>query len=459
VEPQEDEENEEAMSERIVVIGGGAAGMSAAAKARRVNPGAEITVYEKSGYVSYGACGFPYFIKGDIPRVEALIVRTPEEFARQNIRVFVHHEVLAVDPDARTVRVRALKHGRTFTQPWDRLILAAGGRPSRPPIPGLDLAGVFTLRVPEDALAIKRWLVEERPVHGVIVGGGYIGVEMAEALTAHGVHTTLVEMLPQLLPTFDADMAAHVLDTLTRHGVDVRLEHRVEAFEGRHGRVRAVVAGGRAFPADVVIFSVGVRPSVELAQQAGLRLGPTGAVAVDDHQRTSHPAIWAAGDVAEVHHVVTDKPAYIPLGTTANKQGRVAGTNAAGGEATFKGVMGTAALVVFDLEVARTGLSEREALAHGLQAQSVTITSSAGAHYMPDHPPLHVKLVFEQGTKRLLGAQMVGRTGVAKRVDVVAAALHAGWTTTELAALDLSYHPAVAPVWDPVLVAANVASR
>ncbi|MDQ7028420.1 MAG: FAD-dependent oxidoreductase [Ardenticatenia bacterium] len=385
-------------------------------------------------------------------------MRTPEEFARHDIRVFVHHEVLAVDPDAQTVRVRDTRSGRTFTQPWGALVLTTGGQPSRPPIPGLNLAGIFTLRVPEDALAIKRWLVEQRPRHGVIVGGGYIGVEMAEALVARGVHTTVVEMLPQLLPTFDADMAAHVEKTLANHGVEVRLEHRVEGFEGDN-RVRAVVAAGRTFPADMVIFSVGVRPAVTLARQAGLTLGPTGAVAVDERQRTSHPAIWAAGDVTEVHHLVTGQPAYIPLGTTANKQGRVAGTNAAGGEATFRGVVGTAAVQVFDVEVARTGLSEREAHAHGLQAASVTITASANAHYMPEHAPLHIKLVFERGSRRLLGAQIVGRTGAAKRVDIVAAALHAGWTTAELAALDLSYHPAVAPVWDPVLVAANVANR
>ncbi len=446
------------MSERIVVVGGGAAGMSAAAKARRVNSDVEIVVYEKSGYVSYGACGFPYFIKGDIPRIDNLIVRTPEAFARQGIQVFTRHEVLEVDADAGTLRVRDLRSGEEFSQSWDKLVLTTGGQPSRPPIPGLDLAGIFTLRVPEDALAIRRWLVEEQPRHGVIVGGGYIGVEMAEALVAHGVQTTLVEMLPQLLPNMDADVAAHVLDVLVRHDVDVRLEHRVEAFEGAD-RVRAVVAGGTTFPADIVIFSVGVRPATTLAVQAGLELGPTGAVAVDDHQRTSHPAIWAAGDVAEVHHLVTGKPAYIPLGTTANKQGRVAGTNVAGGEATFKGVVGTAAVKVFELEVARTGLSEREAREHGFDAESVTIEASDRAHYMPGHAPLHVKLVFERGSKRLLGGQMVGVTGVAKRVDVVAAALHAGWTTEELAALDLSYHPAVAPVWDPVLVAANVASR
>lgn len=446
------------MRERMVVIGGGAAGMSAAAKARRVNPDLEIVVYEKSGYVSYGACGFPYFIKGEIPRIENLIVRTPEAFAQQGIRVFTRHEVLEIGADTGTVRVRDLKSGRIFSQHWDRLVLTTGGQPSRPPIPGLDLPGIFTLRVPEDALAIRRWLVEQKPRHGVIVGGGYIGVEMAEALVAHGVQTTVVEMLPQLLPNMDADMAAHVLDVLVRHGVDVKLEHRVEAFEGT-GRVQAVVAGGVTFPADIVIFSVGVRPAVTLARQAGLSLGPTGAVAVDDHQRTSHPAIWAAGDVAEVHHLVTGKPAYIPLGTTANKQGRVAGTNAAGGEAVFRGVVGTAAVKVFELEVARTGLSEREARDHGFEAESVTVKASNHAHYMPGHAPLHVKLVFERASKRLLGGQMVGVTGVAKRIDIVAAALHANWTTEELAALDLSYHPAVAPVWDPVLVAANVANR
>lgn len=446
------------MSERLVVVGGVAAGMSAAAKARRLDPNLEIVVYEKSGHVSYGACGFPYFIKGEIPRIESVVVRTPQQFAKQQIEARVYHQVLAIDPAERVVRVRNLETGAEFTDHWDKLILTTGGMAVRPPIPGLGLPGIFTLRTVEDAVAIRRWLEEEKPRRGVIVGGGYIGLEMAEALAAHGVHVTVIEMLPQVMPNMDADMAKHLAEELATQGVDLRLENPVKAFTG-NGRVAEVMTGGGSVPADIVIFSVGAKANVPLAEQAGIRLGPTGAVAVDGHQRTNLPQVWAAGDVAEAYHLVTGKPVYIPLGTTANKQGRVAGENAAGGEATFKGVVGTAVVKVFDLHAARTGLTEKQALAEGFAVETATVTSASRAHYMPEHPPLHVKLVYEQGSQRVLGAQMVGREGVAKRIDVVAAALHAGWTTYELGELDLSYAPPFSPVWDPILVATNVANR
>ena len=446
------------MSERLIVVGGVAAGMSAAAKARRTNPDLEIEVYEKTGYVSYGACGIPYFVKGEIPNVDDLIARTPEQFAKQRIYAHTYHEVLDINVENHTVRVRNLDTGEEFTDHWDKLILTTGGVAARPPIPGLDLPVIFTVRTPEDGLAIRQWIAEQRPTRGLIVGGGYIGLEMAEALAAHGIHVTIVEMLPQVMPNMDADMVEHIQAELERQGVDLQLEHPVEAFEG-DGRVREVVAGGEHFPADIVIFSVGVKPNVTLAKQAGIVLGPTGAVAVDDHMRTNVPNVWAAGDVAEVHHLVTGKPAYIPLGTTANKQGRVAGTNAAGGDAAFGGVVGTAVVKVFDLHAARTGLSEREAREEGFDVAIVTIKSSSKAHYMPHPSPIHVKLVFEKGSHRLLGGQIVGREGVAKRIDIIATALHAGWTTYDLAKLDLAYAPPFSPVWDPILVAANVASR
>jgi NADPH-dependent 2,4-dienoyl-CoA reductase/sulfur reductase-like enzyme len=281
---------------------------------------------------------------------------------------------------------------------------------------------------------------------------------MAEALAAQGLHVTLVEMLPQVMPNMDADMTSHILAELQRQGVEVCLEHPVQAFNGA-GQVKEVVAGGEHFLADLVIFSVGAKPNNVLAKEVGLTLGQTGAVAVDDQQRTNLANVWAAGDVAEAKHLVTGQPAYVPLGTTANKQGRVAGTNAAGGEATFKGIVGTAAVKIFDLHAARTGLSETEARKAGFDVETATVQSASRAHYMPEHPPLYVKLVYERGSQRLLGGQMVGKEGVAKRIDVIAAALHAGWTTYELAELDLSYAPPFAPVWDPILVAANVANR
>lgn len=446
------------MAERLVVVGGVAAGMSAAAKARRTTKDLDVVVYEQSGFVAYGSCGFPYFIKGEVPRVEDLVARTPAQFAEQGIQTRVRHRVLAVDPTAQTLRVRNVVTGEEFSDRWDRLILATGGTAARPPIPGLDLLGIFTLRTVEDAVAIRQWIGDHRPERGVIVGGGYIGLEMAEALSAHGVRLTVVEMLPQVLPNMDAEMAAHAQEELTRQGVTLHLERPVEAFEGRD-RVQAVVAGGERLPAEVVIFSIGVRPSVELARQAGIAVGPTGAMAVDDHQRTSLSNVWAAGDAAEARHLITGQPAYVPLGTTANKQGRVAGTNAAGGDEIFSGIVGTAVVKVFDLHAAQTGLTEKRAREGGRDAAAVTITANSRASYMPGRSPIHVKLVFERGSQKLLGGQIVGREGVAKRIDSVAAALQAGWTTYELAALDMAYAPPFSPAWDPLLVAANAANR
>lgn len=446
------------MAKRVIVIGGVAAGMSAAAKARRSDPGLEIVAYERSGYVSYGSCGFPYAIKGEIARVEDVVVRTPERFAKQGITALVRHEVLEIDPAGRTVLVRNLNNGTEFRDRWDALVLTTGGAASRLPFPGVNLPGIFTLRTVEDALAIQQWIREHRPTHGVIIGGGYIGLEMAEALDAHGIQLTLVERLPQVLPNLDPEMASQVQAELTRQGVEVRLDQPVEGFGGDE-RVREVVAGGQRIPADIVILAVGVKPSVELARAAGIALGPTGAVAVDDHQRTNLPGIWAAGDVAEALHRVTGRPAWVPLGTTANKQGRVAGENVAGGDARFPGIVGTAVVKVFDLEAASSGLSEARARVGGYEVETVSTTANSRAHYMPGGQPIHVKLVYESGSRRLLGGQLVGVEGVAKRIDIIAAALHQGWTVDELAELDLSYAPPFAPVWDPILVAANLARR
>ena len=443
---------------KLIVIGGVAAGMSAAARAKRRNKDLEITVYEKSGYVSYGACGLPYFIKGDIPTADKLVVRTPAQFAKQGVKALVHHEVIDVDVVEHTVAVKNLETGDVFQDTWDDLLITTGAVAVRPPIPGLDLPGIFTLRTVEDGIAIKEWLAKKHPWQAVVVGAGYIGLEMAEALAANGMYVDVVEMLPQVLPNMDADMAALVQEELHRHGVTVHLGSEVKAFEGE-GQVERVIAGGKVLEADIVLFSIGARANIPMAEKAGAAIGETGAIAADDHQRTTVPHVWAAGDVAEAWHRVLNRPAYIPLGTTANKQGRIAGTNIAGGDEAFGGIVGTAVVKVFDLEVARTGLSETEAARAGFDYASVTIKAPSRAHYMPTHPPVHIKLVFEKGSKKLLGGQMVGEEGVSKRIDVIAAALHGGWTVYDLTQLDLSYAPPFAPVWDPILVVANVASK
>jgi NADPH-dependent 2,4-dienoyl-CoA reductase/sulfur reductase-like enzyme len=476
------------MPEKLVIIGGVAAGMSAATRARRVNQNLEITVYERSGYVSYGACGFPYFIKGDVSSIDSLIARTPAQFAAQNIRALVHHEVTAINPEAHTVQVLNLSTGQTFTDPWDRLIIATGGVAAPPPLPGINLNGVFSLRTVEDALAIKNWLADKQPRHAVIIGGGYIGLEMAEAFSAHGMKVAIVEARPQILPTIDGDMAAFIQAELEAHNVALYLGQKVTGLEGdetlrqiiamtaarvnggdaalmaqtavRGARVRAVRVDGVSIPAEIVIVGTGTKPAVEIARAAGITLGEFGAIRVDPRQQTNRYNIYAAGGAAEAHHLVTGQPVLIPLATTASKQGRVAGTNAAGGSARFPGIVGTAVVKMFDLAIAQTGLTESYACYYGFKTESTLVSSTAKAHYMPGgETPIHLKLVYESGTRRLLGAQIIGPDSTAKRIDVLAAALRGGWTTHDLAELDLSYAPPFSSVWDPMLVAANIASK
>lgn len=478
------------MAEQLIIIGGSAAGMSAAAKARRLNNNLQITVFQKSGYVSYGACGFPHFIRGEVTDINQLIARTPEQFAAQQITVHTGHQVETINPYRHTVDVTNLRTGETFSAPWDKLIIAGGANAAHPPIPGAHLKGIFTLRTVEDALAIRQWLAEENPRRGVVIGGGYIGLELAESLSARGLSVTVIEKLPVLMPSFDADMSTHFLAELDRQGVQTRLGETVSAFESDaplgeiveritakleaqnihvkpeealealdgYRRVREVIAGGTRYPAEIVLLCAGIKPNVSLAQQAGIEIGPTGAIAVDPYQQTNLANIWAAGDVAECRHLLTGKPLYLPLGTLANKQGRVAGANAAGDNVKFGGVLGTGAMKLFDLHAARTGLTEWQAKNEGFNPQSVTISAGNHAHYLPGYAPIHVKLIYRQGSQRLLGAQMIGRD-VAKRIDVIATALRAGLTTYDLAELDLSYAPPFAPVWDPVLVAANAAGK
>jgi NADPH-dependent 2,4-dienoyl-CoA reductase/sulfur reductase-like enzyme len=450
------------MTRRLVVIGGVAAGMSAAAKAKRVDREMDVVVYEKSPFVSYGACGMPYLIAGDVPDYRDLIARTPEQMAKQGVQVHVRHEVIAIDSGAHAVTVRDLEGEREFTRRYDKLVIATGARAIRPPVPGSGLDGIYVLRSLEDGIALQRLFArpeERRPRRAVILGGGYVGVEMAESLRRLGLAVTMLVRSGQVMrKTLDDDVRALLEEELARYEVAV-VQAQPAAFEG-DGRVKAVVAGEERYPCDVVLLGVGVRPAgVPLAEMAGAALGETGAIATDDHMRTNVPGVYAAGDCAEVFHLLTGRPAYIPLGSTANKQGRVAGTNAAGGEATFDGVVGTMVVRGFDLAVARTGLTAVEAQALGYAVRAPMIKAVNRSHYMPGATPIHVKLVIDDETGRLLGGQIVGHDGVAKRIDVLATALHHRLTVADLQRLDLSYAPPFAPVWDPILVAANVAAK
>jgi NADPH-dependent 2,4-dienoyl-CoA reductase/sulfur reductase-like enzyme len=450
------------MTRRLVVIGGVAAGMSAAAKAKRVDREMDVVVYEKSPFISYGACGMPYLIAGDVPDYRDLIARTPEQMAKQGVQVHVRHEVTAIDPDAHAVTVRDLEGEREFTRRYDELVIATGARALRPPVPGSELDGIYLLRSLEDGIALQRLFAEpgeRRPRRAVILGGGYVGVEMAESLRRLGLAVTMLVRSGQVMrKTLDDDVRALLEEELARHEVAV-VQAQPAAFEG-DGWVKAVVTADGRYPCDVVLLGVGVRPAgAPLAEMAGVALGETGAIATDDHMRTNVPDVYAAGDCAEAFHLVTGRPAYIPLGSTANKQGRVAGTNAAGGEATFDGVVGTMVVRGFDLAVARTGLTAAEARALGYAVRAPMIKAMNRPHYMPGATPIHVKLVVDDETDRLLGGQIVGHDGVAKRIDVLATALHHRLTVADLQRLDLSYAPPFAPVWDPILVAANVAAK
>jgi NADPH-dependent 2,4-dienoyl-CoA reductase/sulfur reductase-like enzyme len=391
---------------------------------------------------------------------QRLIARTVEAFAARAITVQLHYEATAIDPERRVIQVRDAQGGTETTQAYDRLLVATGAIPVIPQVPGLELAGVFGLDVMEDAIAVQDYLRTYRPRRAVIVGGGYIGLEVAENLVRLGLQVRLIQRGAQLFPSVDVDIALPLAQELERHGVDLSLcDSVLQACEGDHGRVVDLDTSQGTIPADLVLLATGVRPNVDLVQAAGIRCGPTGAIAVDDHLRTNVPGIFAAGDCAEHWHRLLGRPAWVPLGTTANKQGRIAGRNAAGGDAAFAGIVDTAITRVCDLEVGRTGLTVREAEAAGRPCVATIRDSTDHAGYLPDARPLTVKLVAERGTGRLLGGQAVGRGGVAKRIDVLATALYMGLTVEDLPKLDLAYAPPFNSVWDPVQVAATALLR
>ena len=440
---------------KLVVIGGVAAGMSAASKAKRTNKDLEVKAFEATGYVSYGACGLPYFVQGLVKTADDLVARTPEKFAKQGIGAFVHHRVLEIDHENRKVKVADLQNKREFWEPYDYLMISTGASSIRLPVDGADLDGVFTVKVVEDGIAIRKAL-EEGPKKAVIVGGGYIGLEMSEALRERGLDVTVVELQDRLMPNMDVMLSEVALNTLQEHGVKVLLSTKVQGFEG-NGRVKKVVTTNGVLDADIVIMAVGVRPNTELAKSIGVQVGPTGAIAVNERMETNVEGVYAAGDVAESLDMITKKPVYLPLGDIANKHGKVAGTNIGGANAVFKGVVRTTIAKVFNRALASTGLSTELARKEGFDVQEVSINSSNRAHYMPGRGPFSVKLVWEKGSGRLLGAQIAGNGDDALRIDAIAALILKNGTIEDLRALDMAYAPPFSPVWDPVLVAANVA--
>jgi len=446
--------------ERLVVIGGVAAGMSAASSARRLRPEMEVTVLEKDKYISYGACSLPYYISDEIKDIKSLLALTPESAEKERgIKVNTRHEAFSVDKNNKEVVAKDLENEKEARFPYDKLVLATGGLPIVPKLPGVDLKNIFTIRTLGDGLAIKGYTDEEQPERAVIVGGGYIGMEMSESLRKRGLKVTVLEKMDRVLGTMDEEIIKVVEGKLADEGVKLYKETTVEGFEGKAGAVDKVVTDGGTFGTDFVLLAVGVRPNTLLAQGLGIELGARGAIAVDEHLCTNVPDIYAAGDCAESLHLVTCKKVYIPLGTTANKQGRVAGENAAGLESVFEGIVGSAVTKVFDLEVARTGLTTLEAEKEGYDHFSSTIQGWSRSRAYPAGKPVTVTYVVERGSGRLLGAQMVGEEGVAHRIDTLAAALYSRMTVDEVARLDLAYAPPFASVWDPILIAANVALK
>ncbi|AFA38669.1 putative NAD(FAD)-dependent dehydrogenase [Pyrobaculum oguniense TE7] len=443
---------------RVVVIGGGAAGASAAARARRLDPNAEVILIERGSMITHAPCGMPYAIGGIVRSHEELQTYTPEEFEKErNIKVLIRTEVVDIDAEKKTVTVR--RGGAQETIIWDKLVIATGAKPLVPRIAGVELKGILTMRHPDEVPTLKGHLEKAKTV--AVVGGGYIGVEMAEVLLELGKKVLLFEQFDQVLPgALDADVAALVADEMRTKGVELHLGEKVVEFRGAE-HVNKVVTEKGEYQVDEVVLAVGVRPDVDLAVRAGAKLGETGAVYVNEYMETTVPDVYAAGDVAEKVHRVTGKRVWIPLAPTANKEGQVAGGNAVRGRVLkFPGVVGTAVTKFYNLYIARTGLSEKEANALGLKAQSALIKARTKAHYMPGAETVHVKLIAEESTGRLLGGQIVGKSSVvAAYADILAVAVQSGYAVSDLFFSDIGYMPDTAPVWHPLIVAARVLSR
>jgi NADPH-dependent 2,4-dienoyl-CoA reductase/sulfur reductase-like enzyme len=452
------------MSERLVVIGGDAAGMSAASQARRrrKSDDLEIIAFERGHFTSYSACGIPYWVGGIVDGPDALVARDPQTFREKySIDVRTRHEVIGIDLDRREVVTVDLENQKEIKTGYDQLMYAIGAVPIKPAWPGADARGVFGVQTLDDGQAVRDYVEREKPRRAVVVGAGYIGVEMAEALQNHGLDVIVLEKADQPMSTVDPDMGALVRTSMEKLGIVVHTGESVTALRVVGGKVAGVRTQNSTYEADIVVLGLGVRPNTKIAKEAGLPLGDTtGAIVTDQRMRVvGHDGIWAAGDCVQTVHRITHEPVHIPLGTHANKQGRVAGVNIGGGYATFPGVIGTAVTKVCDLEVARTGLREADAEKAGFAYITASVESTNRAGYMPGARPMVVKLIAERTSGRLLGAQIVGSTEAAKRIDGLAIALWNGMTVEEMTGLDLGYAPPYAPVWDPILIAARKATE
>lgn len=439
---------------KVVIVGGVAGGASAAARLRRLDEQAEIIVFERTGFVSYANCGLPYYIGGVIEEESALTLQSPKGFwDRFHITVKTSHEVSAIHPEEHTVEVHNLETGEHFIETYDKLILSPGAHPIRPELPGIDSKRLFCLRTVEDTLRIHSYVQEHKPASAVVVGGGYIGIEAAENLRELGLEVTLLQRPKQLMNNLDFDMATFVHMKMRDSGINLHLGANVTGFQEVDGRIVTNVAEGNPITADMVLLAIGVMPESHLAKEAGLQLGMKGTIAVNDRMETSAPDVYAVGDAVQVKHQVTGEDAVISLAGPANKQGRIVADVIAGLNSRYKGSLGSSVIKVFDLTVANTGLSEKAASAAGYQYESVVLSPGSHAGYYPGTTPMTMKVVFEQETLRLLGAQIVGGEGVDKRIDVLATAIQAGIRADQLKDLDLAYAPPYSSAKDPVNMA------
>ena len=444
---------------KVVIVGGVAAGMSAAARLRRLNEDAEIVVFERDEYVSFANCGLPYHIGGEIADREKLLVVTPERLERQlNIAVHTCHEVTGIDRERRVIHVFDRRGKRSFEESWDKLILAQGAVPLRPPLPGIDHPKIFTLRNIPDMDAIKR-TVDNGAKSAVVIGGGYVGVEVAEAFQHRGMNVCLIELLEEILPPLDHEMDRALIHHMERQGVSLMLGQRAESFHDANGQVEVRLGSGTSVRCDLAVLAMGVRSESSLAREAGLAIGERGGLVVDEHMRTSDPDIYAAGDMVEVTDTVTRDQAIIALAGPANRQGRIAADHICGRPTAYTSTQGTSVVKVFEMTAGGTGASEKTLKRKGMPYEKVYIHGNGHASYYPGTNPMHLKVLFAPGDGMILGAQVAGVDGVDKRIDVMAVALRAGMSVFDLEHLELAYAPPYGSAKDPVNMAGFVAAN
>ncbi len=442
---------------KVVIIGGVAGGATAAARLRRLDEAAEIIMIERSGYVSYANCGLPYYIGETITDKGKLTLQTPESFyARFRIDARVRHEVTRINRQEKTVEVRMLETGETYTESYDKLILSPGARPAKPDLPGIDAPALFTLRTVEDTFAIAEFIERETPRRATIVGAGFIGLEMAENLVERGIDVTVVQRPSHVMPTLDDDMAPLLHNQLRSHGIKLLLGADVTGFAQTTEGIVTHITDSESLTSDFVILAIGVTPESSLAADAGLELGVKRAIKTNEHMLTSDPDIYAVGDAAEVTHLVTGAQAVISLAGPANKQGRIAADNICGIKSTFAGSQGSSVMKAFDMTVATTGISVKSARAAGIDFDSIVVSPASHATYYPGGNAMTMKVLYEKPTGRILGAQIIGRDGVDKRIDVIAVAIKARMTAYDLTELDLAYAPPYSSAKDPVNMAGYV---